>query len=98
MTELNGDNIQATIYLDRNSYRGCFTANLTYSSEKENYFRYTINQRLPNDTYRITISEKIKGSLIESHDKVIIQFIHKEYTLADGNIKKVFSVDKKGDW
>ena len=97
MTELNGDNIQATIYLGRNSYRGCLTANLTDTSNRVN-IGYTINQHLANDTYKITLTEKIEGSLITSKDKIIVQFVKKEYILSDGNVKSVLSIDKKGDW
>lgn len=97
MTELNGDNVQAAIYLDRNSYRGCLTANITDSSNRKN-INYIINEHLEEDTYKITIAEKVEGSLTKSIDKIIVQFVEKEYILANGNVKKVLSIDKKGDW
>jgi hypothetical protein len=99
MTELNGDNVQGTIYLERNSLRGCLTANYTYLPDSmEKYLSYTINEQLPEDTYKITISEKIDGSLKVSKNKIIVQFINKPYILADGSTKMVLSLDKKGDW
>lgn len=98
MTALNGDNIQAAIYLERNSYRGCLAANLPYPSTDKSKLSYTINKHLSNHTYQIIITKKVEGSLDKSIDKIIIQFVEKEYILANGNVKKVLSIDKKGDW
>lgn len=98
MTELNGDNVQATIYLERNSLRGCLTANLTYTSGNPDDISYVINKQLPDDVYNITVTQTIDGSLDESNDKIVVQFIEKPYLLANGDKKMVLSLDKIGDW
>ena len=100
ITELNGDNIQALIYLERNSMRGCLNANYKYPNEETiGNMTYTINQKLPNHTYRITVKEAYnKGTLSANTDKIIIQFIEKPYLFKDGTKKMVLSIGKIGDW
>ena len=97
-TELNGDNSQATIYLERNSLRGCMTANMTYPGGKEEKVSYTIDEHSAKDTYFITVTESVDGSMGTSHNRIIVQFINKEYQLKTGEKINVLSLDKIGEW
>jgi hypothetical protein len=98
-TELNGDNVQATIYLEKNSLRGCLDANEPYSGAAIDSLRYAIGEQLPDNTYKITLNKVYKeGSLRTSEDKILIQFVYKPYQLKDGTKKMVLSIDKLGDW
>lgn len=100
MTELNGDNVQAAIYLERNSMRGCLDANFHYPvEERVDNMAYTIDQKLTNHTYKITIKEVYnEGTLGASVDKIIIQFIEKPYFFNDGTKNMVLAIEKIGEW
>lgn len=97
-TELNGDNSQAVIYLDRTSLRGCMNSNIAYPGGNEEALSYTINDSLSNDTYKITVFEAVNGSLGVSADKIIVQFVKRDYLLEDGEKIYVLSLSKIGDW
>jgi len=97
-TELNGDNSQATIYIERNSLRGCMTANLTYPGGQEDKVSYTIDQKAANDVYFLTVHERLDGSMGTSQNRIIVQFINKRYQLKTGEKINVLSLDKIGEW
>ena len=97
-TELNGDNSQATIYLERNSLRGCMTANMAYPGGQEEKVSYTIDEHTANDTYFLTVTENVDGSMGASHNRIIVQFINKGYQLKTGEKINVLSLDKIGEW
>ena len=97
-TELNGDNSQAVIYLDRTSLRGCMNSNIAYPGGNEDALSYNINESLSNDIYKITVFEAVDGSLGGSADKIIVQFVKRDYLLDDGEKIYVLSLSKIGDW
>ncbi len=44
MTELNGDNSVASVYLNKNTLRGCIDANIPYPGGNEKEVSYTIER------------------------------------------------------
>ena len=97
-TELNGDNSQASIYLERNSLRGCMDSNIPFPGGNEQKVSYSIDETLINDTYFLTVTEYIDGSMGSSQSRIIVQFVNKNYTLKDGSKINVLSLDKIGEW
>ena len=97
-TELNGDNSQASIYLERNSLRGCIDANIAFPGGEEQKVSYTIDEHLLDDTYLLTITEVVDGSMGSSRNQIIVQFVNKSYKLKDGSKINVLSLDKIGEW
>jgi hypothetical protein len=97
-TELNGDNSQAVIYLDRTSLRGCLNANIVFPGGREENISYTINAPLGNDIFKITVNESVNGSLGGYSDRIIVQFVKRDYLLEDGEKIYVLSLSKIGDW
>jgi hypothetical protein len=98
ITELNGDNSQATIYLERNSLRGCMNANMSYPGGEEDNISYTIDDHSANDTYLLTVTEAVQGSMGASINRIIVKFINKGYYLKTGEKINVLSLDKVGEW
>lgn len=97
-TDLNGDNSQASIYLERNSLRGCMDANIAFPGGNEEKVSYTIDDHLVEDSYLLTVTELLDGSMGSSQSRIIVQFVNKSYTLKDGSKINVLSLDKIGEW
>ena len=96
MIQLNGDDIVAAVYLDRTVLRGCITSNKHVLDENENY-RLSIEKEKENDVFWIRICESNSGSMRQSCDKLIIQFVKRRYLTPKGN-KDVVSIEKLGEW
>ncbi len=97
MTELNGDNSVAAIFVNRASLRGCITANFPYPGGVEEEVSYEINEMLPNHTYRLTVCQAVGGSMGSSCDKILVKFFNRDYIVKDKSIK-VLSLEKIGVW
>ena len=74
MTELNGDDSTAAVFIHRTWLRGCMQANNSYPGGKAEDISYTISDALENDTYKIIICQAVSGSLKSSCDNIIIKF------------------------
>jgi len=107
MTDLNGDNSVASIYLNRNSMRGCIDANIlnpsTYAqnfleSSSEEEITYTIQKKLDNHQFRLKVCRIVDGSLGLYCDKIIVQFSNRDYVKAGFDLKNVLVLDKLGEW
>ena len=96
MTQLNGDNIIASIFLTQPSLRGCMNANDPYPSGDEDKITVDI-QQLEENLYGINVCEQVGGSLGSSCDRILIKFENQEYRI-DGSKKTVLSIVKVGDW
>ena len=98
MTKLNGDNAVASVFLSRNSFRGCIDANEPYFNGDQELIRYDIIDNLGNDTYNLRVCESIpQGSLGSSCDKITVQFINRKYTTPEQTME-VLSLEKLGEW
>jgi hypothetical protein len=97
MTELNGDNSIASIYLNRNSMRGCIDANIPFPGGNEEYVHYWIEEILTNHQFKLNICQRVEGSMGSFCDKIIVQFSNRNY-IDSGKISKVLSLEKIGNW
>lgn len=97
MTELNGDNSVASIYLNRNSMRGCIDANIPFPGGKEEDVHYWIEETLDNHQYKLNVCQKVEGSMGSFCDKIIVQFANRDY-VDSGKTSKVLSLEKIGNW
>ena len=99
MGELNGDNSVASIYLNRNSRRGCIIANVPYpGGNEEELMLYTIEENLDNHQYKLKICQLVDGSMGSYCDKIIVQFSNRDYVKAGFDLKNVLVLDKLGEW
>jgi len=96
MTELNGDDNTAAVYLNRTIYRGCIGSNKHDISENKNY-KISIEKERENNIFWIKFCELIDGSMGQYCDKLIIQFVKRRYLNPEGN-KDVVSIEKLGNW
>jgi len=97
MTELNGDNSVAAIYINRANLRGCIAANFSYPGGNEDHISYEIDKYLGNNKYNLKVCTIVEGSLGRSCSRIIVQFKNREYTTPDG-VKQVLSLEKLGEW
>ncbi|OUR62082.1 hypothetical protein A9Q74_06440 [Colwellia sp. 39_35_sub15_T18] len=97
MTELNGDNSIAAIYINRADLRGCVTANYPFPDGESNEISYQIIERLKNDSYKLEVCEVVHGSMGASCDNILVKFVNRDY-LIDGKIKQVLSLEKLGQF
>ncbi|WP_051170973.1 hypothetical protein [Spongiibacter marinus] len=97
MTELNGDNFIAAIYLNRNSMRGCIDSNYAGDSSIKERYTYKIQSETAPHTYNLVVCEKVEGSLGESCEKIILELTNVTYLLGS-ETKRVLSMKKLGEW
>lgn len=97
MTELNGDNFIAAIYLNRNSMRGCISSNYAGNSNHNAAYTYKIHSEVAPHTYNLVVCEKIEGSVGKSCDQITVEFISIPYTV---NTQKQMTTGllKLGEW
>lgn len=98
MTELNGDNTVAAIFINRASLRGCIDANSPYPRGNEEDISYVINEKLQNHIFRITVTQIVHGSMSSFSERIIVAFVDRTYVLEDKTMKKVLSLEKVGKW
>lgn len=97
MTELNGDNSVASVYLNRNSMRGCINANIPFPGGNEEDVHYWIEETLDNHQYKLNVCQKVEGSMGSFCDKILVQFANRDY-VDSGKTSKVLSLEKIGNW
>ncbi len=97
MTELNGDNTVAAVFLNRAALRGCIAANFPYPGGDETRVSYTVNEALANDTFRLTVCQTVDGSLRASCDRILVRFVNRPYRTGD-TTTNVLSLEKLGEW
>ena len=96
MTQLNGDNITASIFLTRPSLRGCIDANDPYPSGNEDRVSIEARELDPN-LFGVKVCESVDGSLGASCDSILIRFENRDYFVGD-TLKPVWALTKVGDW
>ena len=96
MINLNGDDLEAAVFLDRTSLRGCINSNRHDLSENEK-FRLSVQDESPSGVYKIRICKNVDGSMREYCDNIIIQFVKRRYISPNGD-KDVISIEKLGEW
>ena len=97
MTELNGDNSVASVYLNRNSMRGCIDSNFPFPGGNEEDVHYWIEEAIDNHQYKLNVCQRVEGSMGSFCDKIIVQFTYRDY-IDLGKTSKVLSLEKIGNW
>ena len=93
MTELNGDDIIASVFLSRTGLRGCIDSNIPYPEENT---KYEILQDMGSDKYTLNVCQSVGGSMGRSCSKILVHFENREYQANNKQIK-VLSVSKLGE-
>lgn len=97
MTELNGDNSIATIFVNRASLRGCIDANYPYPGGVDDEITYSIEQNLGDHKYKLRVCQVVDGSMGSTCDSILVRFLNRDYMLKGATIK-VLSLEKFGEW
>ena len=97
ITELNGDNTVAAVFINRTGLRGCIAANIPYPGGDESAVSYEIVKELDDNKFNIKVCESVQGSMGTSCDNITIQFRNRSYKTPE-NFKTVVSVEKVGEW
>ncbi|MEM5550963.1 hypothetical protein HJP15_14945 [Pseudoalteromonas sp. NEC-BIFX-2020_002] len=98
MTNLNGDNTTAAVFIESANLRGCNAANYPYPGGDETLITYSIEKILPAHSYQLKVCERsTEGSMSGSCDNVLVKFTHLDYQLPNST-KQVLSVIKLGEW
>lgn len=95
-TELNGDDVVASVFITRTSLRGCQDSNIPYWLDEAS-LTYTINQSLGNNQYQVSVCQNVEGSMRRFCDAILVKFVVKEYHGKD-SIKPVLTLEKLGTW
>ena len=100
ITELNGDDTVAAIFITKTRLRGCIDANSPYPGGDEKSISYTIKEKLPNHTFKITVRKLIngRGSMGCSDSNLIVKFTNRKYLLENKKSKNVLTLEKLGEW
>ncbi|MFO6424017.1 hypothetical protein [Motilimonas sp. KMU-193] len=96
-TDLNGDNTVATIYINRNTLRGCIAANFPFPGGDEAKISYKIVSEGKPNQFNIEVCERVDGSLGASCDNIIIEFVNRPY-ITPSKTLSVLSIEKIGEW
>ena len=97
MTELNGDDSVAAVFLSRTKMRGCIDANYPYPGGDEEKIDYQIVSNMENDTFKVRVCQSVEGSLKEFCGKIIIRFVMREYWNEEETLC-VLSIEKLGEF
>lgn len=98
ITEFNGDNTVAAVYVNRANLRGCIAANLPYPGGEKDDISYRIAKQLGDHKFYLLVCQTFReGSLSGSCNRIIIQFRNREYLLPK-EVRSVLVMEKLGEW
>ncbi|MDA7749463.1 hypothetical protein N8913_04075 [Litoricola sp.] len=97
MTQLNGDNVVASIFLTRPTLRGCLDANDTYPAGDEEKTEIVGIRQFKDNIYGVTVCEQIDGSMGRHCDSIFVRFVYQNYQTTDGSTN-VLVLQKLGEW
>lgn len=97
ITELNGDNTTASVFIHRARLRGCMNANDTYPGGDESAVSYSIEKSFNNNLFGIRVCKVTGGSMGSTCDNILIDFSSRTYITKNG-VKSVLTLNKVGDW
>jgi hypothetical protein len=98
MTELNGDNTVASVFLNRASLRGCIASNSSYPGGNKDEITYNIVAKGNDHQFKLRVCQVVQGSMKSSCDNILVQFINRSYMMPDKVKKDVLSLEKIGEW
>lgn len=97
ITEYNGDDTVAAIFLNRSNIRGCIASNIPYPGGDENAVSYTIKKSYPGDKFHVEICQNTGGNMGPNCGNVEVQFVNRQYH-RKGKSSNVLSLEKLGEW
>lgn len=97
MTQLNGDNIVAAVFLNRNTLRGCVQANIPFPAGEEGHIEYEIINSAGENVFNIKVCEQLSGSMGTNCSRVIVEFVERKYRTKEGD-HQVLSIEHRGEW
>ncbi|BDF96446.1 MULTISPECIES: hypothetical protein [unclassified Pseudoalteromonas] len=98
VTNLNGDNTTAAVFIESANSRGCNSANYPYPGGDETQISYSIEKILPDHNYQLKVCEtRDEGSIAAVCDQIVVQFTNLDYQLV-GGAEQVLSIIKRGEW
>ena len=98
--ELNGDQVIASVFIDRPAYRGCLDANITFPQQDPGARppTYEVVHSAGDQVYWVkSCAYLAQGSLGKSCSRMTIRFEHRDYDSKQG-AKKLLAVSAIGEW
>ncbi|MDQ9093186.1 hypothetical protein RC083_16535 [Pseudoalteromonas haloplanktis] len=92
-TELNGDDVQAAIFLTQTAWRGCIDANITFDDNIQTHYRVIDNSGV--NLYTLKVCQSVDGSMHHYCDTIKIEFTQWLYQTDEQDIP-VLVVKKRG--
>lgn len=96
-TELNGDDVQAAVFLTRTAWRGCIDANVTFTEGVATHYRIIDNPA--TNHYTLKVCQSVDGSMRNYCDTIKIQFEQWQYLTQEQSQqqeKDVLVIRKRG--
>ena len=97
ITEMNGDNSVASVFIHRANLRGCMDANYSYPGGDENKVRYSIEKEIHSNLFALKVCVTSGGSMGGTCDKILVDFSYRNY-LTEKGIRATLTLNKIGDW
>ena len=95
-TQLNGDNIVASIYINDADLRGCINSNNPYPVGDASRVSYEIIETMGDDAFKIRVCEAVDGSMGDSCGHILVRFTMRPYITPAGKTE-VLSLEKLGE-
>ncbi len=100
--EINGDDVVASVYLNRTTVRGCIDSQIPYSELEGMPTRYRIEEFLGFDLWKLKVcvpseSAKTQGEWVPLCTKIVVQFNQRMFHSSDLKFP-VLVLDKVGEW
>lgn len=97
ITEMNGDNSTASVFIHQAYLRGCIDANYPYPGGDEEKVKYSIDKKIHPNLLGIKVCVVSDGSMGEACKKLLIDFSYRNYVTEEG-VRPVLTLNKAGDW
>ena len=97
ITEMNGDNSIASVFIHRANLRGCMNANYPYPGGDENKVRYSVEERIHPNLFGIKVCVISDGSMGGTCDELLVDFSYRNYVTEKG-VRPVLTLNKVGEW
>lgn len=97
ITEMNGDNSVASVFIHSASLRGCMDANYPYPGGDEDKVRYSIEEEVNPNLFALKVCVTAEGSMGGTCGKILVDFNYRNY-LIDSGVRTVLTLNKIGEW
>jgi hypothetical protein len=100
MTEQNGDNSVAAIFLNSLGHNGCIRSAIKYPGGNANEISYEIKDAYPNDNYHVKVCKHVRCptcKLPPHCNSIQVRFVNRPYH-KKGISSSVLALEKVGEW